>query len=58
MKEFALAHPFLTAFVCIWALDTVRISVSRIVRHLNVRAAGWPSGNLDADGDIVKPDPF
>ena len=26
--------------------------VNRLIRHLNIKAAGWPPEHLDADGDV------
>lgn len=50
---FAGEHPWLTFFlaliimqVFIWPFRLV----NRFIRHLNIRAAGWPPVHLDADG--------
>jgi hypothetical protein len=54
MKEFAMAHPFLTFFIVYAAIHTAMICWSRLFRHLNIRAQGWPPSHLDADGDFLK----
>lgn len=30
---------------------------NRLMRHLNIRNAGWPPAHLDADGDFKPKDP-
>lgn len=29
---------------------------NRLIRHLNIRARGWPPSHLDADGDFKEED--
>lgn len=56
MWEFAKANPF-TAFcilllLCVSVESTLFRCWNRLVRHLNIRAKGWPPPHLDADGDL------
>jgi hypothetical protein len=36
------------------AVAAVMSFPARVVRHLNIRAAGWPPAHCDGDGDAVE----
>jgi len=60
LLDFMGEHPWFSFFV-IWLLimvtaKTVIISVRFVMRHLNIRKAGWPPPHVDADGDHVEPE--
>jgi hypothetical protein len=50
--QFASANPILTFVLFYIAGDVVIKVVRRFIRHLNIRAHGWPPEHLDADGDF------
>lgn len=56
---FASGSPFVTAML-VFSLYSVCELVfrcwNRFLRHLNIRAKGWPPAHCDADGD-PKPEP-
>ena len=57
---FLLAALVLTAFgfvvrLAAYPIQVVAVSWNRVVRHLNIRAHGWPPAHLDADGEQIKP---
>ena len=54
IQTFILVIFVFTAFGSV--LFTMRFCWNRLLRHLNVRKAGWPPVHLDADGDW-KPEP-
>lgn len=62
LLKFFGEHVFL-AFCAILGVGVVTIVfiegsvnlANRVIRHFNIRKAGWPPNNLDADGDPVKP---
>ncbi len=54
MKDFALAHPFLTVLMLLIIVDGFSSVVKRVLRHMNIRSSGWPPVHLDADGDAVE----
>ena len=50
------AHPYISLFM-LWAIcqsaATILVKpIALVVRHLNIRKAGWPPAHCDADGDI------
>lgn len=45
-------------FLLTIVLQTLLLSWSRFLRHLNIRKVGWPPVNLDADGDFRKDEEF
>jgi len=58
--EFMMAHPFISLFM-LWAICSCISNIifrpwNRLMRHLNIRKAGWPPAHCDADGDF-KPEP-
>lgn len=56
MWQFMSDSPILTFFITVIIAHNLAWVINRIIRHLNIRSAGWPSAPLmDADGDIVHP---
>lgn len=54
--EFMARSPVLTFFLA-WFLSSLLFRCfNRLMRHLNIRKAGWPPAHADADGDF-KPAP-
>lgn len=54
--EFMSDSPIL-AFLLAWLATGLAFRCwNRLLRHLNIRKAGWPPAHLDADGDF-KPEP-
>jgi hypothetical protein len=55
--KFMGEHPWLTIALCLIAGSTITSVLfrlpNRIIRHLNIRKAGWPPAHLDADGDLT-----
>ncbi len=54
MSEFVNTNPCISVLIIFLAYHLLRlpfICVTRLLRHLNVRKAGWPPPHLDADGD-------
>lgn len=55
--KFANDSPWLTFFLAYLAFPILvwpfRL-VNRWIRHLNIKAQGWPPVHLDGDGDVVK----
>jgi hypothetical protein len=58
--EYFHEHWFLAFIALLFAYHLISAVLfrlpNRIVRHLNIRKAGWPPAHVDADGDF-KPDP-
>lgn len=54
--QFMSESPLLTFCMCYMLTVTPLKMWKSVVRHLNIRKAGWPPPHLDADGDF-KPDP-
>ncbi len=58
--KFASENPWLTAFILmlafILAWQVFFELPNRVVRHFNIKKAGWPPPQLDADGDFKKQD--
>lgn len=58
--EFMSNSPWLTFFLALWVVLPLASwpfrLMSRLIRHANIRARGWPPPHLDADGDH-KPEP-
>ena len=53
MTQFALANPYLTAFVVCFAIYAVFMITNRFFRSRNIKNSGWPTNpNMDADGDL------
>ena len=49
-------NPFLTfAVICgtFWIISLPFQLLAMYIRHLNIKAQGWPPPNVDADGDPV-----
>ncbi len=45
---------FLLVFLTIYlVIRSLLLAWGRFMRHLNIRAQGWPPPHLDADGDAV-----
>jgi len=61
--RFAEQNPIITFFVLVMVYFLLRLLLrlpflfwNRLLRHLNIRAQGWPTNPLmDADGDIIQP---
>lgn len=47
--------PYLATLVILVVVGSVMLTIrfcwNRLLRHLNIRKAGWPPSHLDADGD-------
>lgn len=54
--EFMSRSPFLTLLLVYITARCAFLCWNRLMRHMNVRKAGWPPAHLDADGDF-KPQP-
>ncbi len=62
MLEFAMQNPGY-AFLIVWALAWAAtrpfwylwLAYNRTLRSRNIRAQGWPTPPIDADGDVVFP---
>ena len=57
--QFANQHPFLAFCVICAAYYTIKLPFQFSLYYLrsrNIRAHGWPSAPMDADGDIVHPE--
>ena len=55
-----MEHPWISLFMLI-AVCNMIVGIAfrpwnRLMRHLNIRKAGWPPPHCDADGEL-KPDP-
>jgi hypothetical protein len=48
--QFMAESPFLTFCMCYMLTVTLLRMWKAVVRHLNIRKAGWPPPHLDADG--------
>lgn len=57
---FLMEHPFISFFmlivICNCVIQITFRPWNRLMRHLNIRKAGWPPTHCDADGDF-KPAP-
>lgn len=57
-REFLFAHPIISLMAfyvaCYFGANLIVMPWSRFLRHLNIRARGWPPPHLDADGDPIK----
>jgi len=57
---FMMEHPFISLFItytlCSCVYKVIFHPWNRLMRHLNIRNAGWPPAHCDADGDF-KPEP-
>lgn len=55
--EFMSGSPWLSFFlaclILLFATRLVFLCWNRLLRHLNIRKAGWPPAHLDADGDFL-----
>lgn len=56
LLELLAMWPWMTAFVSYVLIRSAFQVVNRIIRHLNIRAHGWPPAHCDADGDFLKTD--
>lgn len=45
-------HPYISFFIACLICNTIFRSWNRFMRHLNIRAHGWPPEHCDADGDF------
>ena len=56
MWEWATGSPFLFTIIVIVLIEGlvngVFHTISRVIRHLNIRKHGWPPPHVDADGDF------
>lgn len=43
---------FLAATVLVVFIVCITVAYGRHLRHLNIKAAGWPPPHVDADGDL------
>ena len=60
LLPFMMDHPFISFFMLIVLCNAI-VGITfrpwnRLMRHLNIRRAGWPPPHCDADGDF-KPAP-
>jgi hypothetical protein len=54
--QFMSESPWLTFFLLWLVVHHIALVLNRIIRHFNIRKAGWPTAPLmDADGDIIHP---
>lgn len=56
LYQFATESPWLTFFLLLLVTETIFRIWNRLMRHLNVKAKGWPPEHLDADGDFKESD--
>lgn len=58
--QFMGDHPWLTVLLLLLSTQTVYSVLyclpARMIRHMNIRRAGWPPSHLDADGDFKQED--
>lgn len=57
--EFMAGSPWLAFFIAVLATSIVRfplVIVKRWIRHLDIKAHGWPPVHCNADGDAVVDD--
>lgn len=62
LREFLFAHPIVSLFMLALTFHAINVTTynllvlpwARLMRHLNIRARGWPPEHLDADGDQLK----
>lgn len=61
LLRFMAENPWLTAWLALLLVYVVLCIVwrlpNRLIRHLNIRKAGWPPPYCDADGEAVDEDP-
>lgn len=50
--DFMADSPFIAFFIVFLVCGTVFRMWNRFMRHLNIRAQGWPPAHCDADGDF------
>lgn len=51
LLNFMGEHPFLAFMMICATYYTITCPIRYIIRHLNIRKAGWPPAHLDIDGD-------
>ena len=54
--RFMSDSPFLTFFLALIIAEVLKapfIVAKRWIRHLDIKAHGWPAAPLDADGDVI-----
>lgn len=64
LREFLFEHPIVSLFalalifhaINVIVINAITLPIFRLMRHLNIRARGWPPDYLDADGDWIKPE--
>lgn len=56
LYEFMSDSPVLAFFLAIFLFGTIFRMWNRVIRHLNIRKAGWPPPHCDADGDFRQED--
>jgi hypothetical protein len=52
---FAGEHPILSVVLWWIPFQTALLAFSRFLRSRNIKANGWPTAPIDADGDVVWP---
>jgi hypothetical protein len=52
--QFASDSPWLAFFLLLLITELIFRCWNRTLRHLNIKAKGWPPEHLDADGDFEK----
>jgi hypothetical protein len=52
MKDFALAHPWMTFWIVIVAIVSIGGAIQQTLRAINIAGHGWPPAHLDADGSF------
>lgn len=50
--QFMSEHPYLTFFLSFMTVSLLFKCWNRLMRHLNIKARGWPPVHCDADGDF------
>ena len=56
MREWCFEHYFLTFLIIGSLIQGIYSLFNRIIRHQNIKHAGWPPAHLDADGDPLNKD--
>lgn len=54
MIEFALAHPWMTFFIVLFAIASVRAVITCFFMAINIANNGWPPPHVSASGELKK----
>lgn len=57
MSEWMYEHWFVGFLLIYTAMELSFKIINRVLRTIKVLARGWPTAPIDADGDVVYPEP-